>query len=234
MIERKSWDSDFFGYEVGQFRIDSNKEVDFDQLLDESKNFELTYVVSSMELPIKRSLELVDIKVTWDKPCKGIIQFEDSRDGYLIEEFNNSIHSYNELKELTFLSGKYSRFIIDRNFHNNEFLKLYKEWIDRSIDHSIAEKVLVCVFEKHLCGFITIGIKDGCTSKIGLISVNRRYQGRNIGSNLIIVANNFCRENGIELMEVATQKDNLPAMKFYQRNGFQIKSYEYFYHIWNR
>ncbi|GAO30616.1 GNAT family N-acetyltransferase [Geofilum rubicundum] len=234
MIEKKNWDSNFFGYNVGQYRIEATGKVDVDKIIDESKDFVLTYIFSNKELLIPERLKLADIRITWHRSCDELIEFDDFGDNGFIEEYNDMIHSYNQLLELAFLSGKYSRFLVDENFQNNEFSLLYSEWLGKSVDHTIANIVLVYRIDDQICGFVTLGAKTLTTANIGLISVNVDYQGKGIGSCLLKAAMRFCQKKGFETLEVSTQRNNLPAMKLYERNDFVIKSFEYIYHIWNK
>src|SRR5690554_6652906 len=148
MVKRVSWDSTFFGYEVGSYTIDGLSVLDLERLRDASKQFKLTYVKSPKLLPEVSDLNLVDIKVTWQLDVTEGIRSNRLLKKFIVEEYKDSIHSYEQLLDLAFLSGKHSRFRIDPNFKNQEFSRLYREWIAKSLDHTIAEKVLVCTLDK--------------------------------------------------------------------------------------
>ena len=68
----------------------------------------------------------------------------------------------NVLYELAFESGKYSRFKLDKNFSEIDFRKLYKKWVDNSLNLEIADEVLVYKISDIIQGFITYKIyNDG-------------------------------------------------------------------------
>ncbi|MDZ7721960.1 MAG: GNAT family N-acetyltransferase [candidate division KSB1 bacterium] len=79
-----------------------------------------------------------------------------------------------------------------------------------------------------------MGNNNNGTAQIGLIAVHPQAQGKGIASYLIQVATNYAFDRGFETLEVATQYNNKPAMKLYQKSGFKIKSKQYIYHIWNK
>lgn len=234
MIEKVDWDSVFFGYDVGMLRLQDDHNINLNTLFVESKRFRLTYVSSSKPIERHYRLNLVDIKVMLKMPSKGLCLSTTAWNGLIIEDFDLRKHSYTELLDLAMLSGKYSRFKTDKKFENGEFDKLYKEWIDRSIDHTIAERVLVCLDKKRICGFVTICPGGDNTSRIGLIAVDPDYRGLKIATNLIKSVDNYSFENGRQFIVVSTQNNNTPAMELYKQNGFRIVSREYIYHLWNQ
>ena len=170
---------------------------------------------------------LVDKKVLFTK------KLELSNDNSDIEEYKSIKHSYQELLDLTYLSGNSSRFFQDANFNNNEFEKLYKEWIDKSISNEIAFKVLIKSINNKIAGFVTLGKDDDETSQIGLIAVNKLFQGRNIATSLIKECENLSLQKGYSKLNVTTQLNNKAAIKLYKRNNFRINSIKYIYHFWN-
>ena len=54
------------------------------------------------------------------------------------------------------------------------------------------------------------------------VGVLPQYQGRGIGRALITQVEKFAREQGRPRLFVVTTNDNLPALAFYQRLGFQL------------
>jgi len=179
MVKNLEWDSDFFGYPVGLKIINSIDEFHLNPLLEELKKFKLIYIFSDVELPKNSKLNHVDTKVDFYKSLENDFEVLET------EEFDLKIHSYEELLDLAFLSGNLSRFKVDSNFSNNEFEKLYKEWVNNSINKKIAFKTFVKTVQKKVVGFITLGEKDADTAKIGLIAVNEMFQGKRIASKLI-------------------------------------------------
>jgi len=222
MIKKLSWDSDFFGYPVGKILID--KKNKFDSVIPKKK-YKLIYVFSKEELAIKDSL--VDKKVILHK------KITNTQVQVACFEYNSKKHSYKELLELTYLSGKFSRFNTDINFTNSEFKQLYKLWIDKSVEKKNAFSVIVKLVNNTIAGFMTLQEQDKSTSSIGLIAVAALYQGKNIASELIKQGEFIAAKKGYTKIQVATQLDNIPAMNLYKKNSFNIKEINYIYHLWN-
>jgi len=227
MVKKLEWDSNFFGYQVGLKTINSIEEFQLDSLMEELKTFKLIYVYSDVELSENNNLLLVDTKVDFFK------SLENDFDVTEIEEFDLNTHSYKELLDLAYLSGNVSRFKVDSNFSNNEFEKLYKEWVNNSVNKIIAFKTLVKTINNKVVGFITLGEKDSDTAKIGLIAVNEMFQGKRIASKLIESCEMISKQKKYSGLEVSTQFTNSKAMAFYKKQNFHIKNTTYIYHLWN-
>jgi len=226
MIDKLTWDSEFFGYNVGRYIID-NQLFDENLLKENKDNFKLIYIFSDEAIHDIKEIKLVDIKVIFEKKIA-----KDLKDNESIVEFDSNIQNYSELEQLAYLSGIYSRFKIDENFKNNEFQKLYKIWLDNSLNGKIAFKVFVKIIDQKIAGFVTLKKNDDKTSQIGLISVSDIFQGRGIASELIKKAEYESWKNGFEVLQVPTQFKNKPALKLYTKNGFEIKEKKYIYHYW--
>jgi dTDP-4-amino-4,6-dideoxy-D-galactose acyltransferase len=227
MVKKLEWDSNFFGYQVGLKTINSIDEFQLNPLLEELKKFKLIYVFSDVALPKNSKLNHVDTKVDFYKFLENDFEVIET------EEFDLRIHSYEELLNLAYLSGNVSRFKVDSKFSNSEFEKLYKEWINNSINNKIAFKTLIKTVEEKVVGFVTLGEKDPVTSKIGLIAVNEMFQGKRIASKLIKSCEIISKQNKYKGLEVSTQFSNNQAMAFYKNNDFEINKITYIYHLWN-
>lgn len=227
MINKLTWDSDFFGFNVGKFSVENTEfdEIEFKEL---SKNFQLVYFFSNKEINVSDDFKLIDIKTCFGKKINNQLIDNDS-----IITFNPEIHNYKELEQLAYLSGVFSRFKIDENFKNNEFKKLYKIWLDNSLDFSFAFKVLVKIIDEKIAGFVTLKKNNEETSEIGLIAVSDAFQGRGIASELIQKAEYESFKIGFKYFKVPTQFENKPAVKLYLKNGFEIIEKSYIYHYWN-
>lgn len=227
MISKAEWDSKFFDYPVGILIVKEKNDFDLKKILAESNEFKLVYIISKMDLEDFPLLKLMDKKVIYTKQLSNC-----KNEGEMLE-YSPEIHSYDQLLNLAYLSGTYSRFKIDENFMNNEFRLLYKEWLDKSIEKKLAFKVLINHLEAEIAGFVTLNKKDTQTSEIGLIAVGEKFQGRNIGSKLIQECEFLSIERNLPNIEVATQYENLAARRLYEKNNFSIKNITNIYHFWN-
>jgi GNAT superfamily N-acetyltransferase len=56
------------------------------------------------------------------------------------------------------------------------------------------------------------------------IRVRLEERGSGVGSHLVAAAENWARSKGCSQLKVETQNINVPACRFYARNGFRIGS----------
>jgi dTDP-4-amino-4,6-dideoxy-D-galactose acyltransferase len=216
MIEYIEWDSKFFGYKIGKLDLclDSHDFPDFSEFQD----YDLVYIFSVN--PLKISISLVDTKVIFKKVTSN--HSIDKR----ICTFDSSLHSYEELLNLAYLSGHDSRFLKDRFFGEVAFKNLYKRWIDISIKE-VEINVLIYLENKRILGFVTFTNKEP-NSSIGLIAVDPIAQGKGIGVKLMHAVESFLGPN--KSLIVSTQETNKNACKFYQKLCFKIENKQYIYH----
>lgn len=228
MIALLDWDTAFFGYKVGVLHYEHEQKLP--ELLDTASNYKLVYIYSKEQLIIpylgRYSSKWVDTKIVLTRKtnisneiiCDAVIRPYSGED-------NEAIYA------LALESGIYSRFKKDGNFRNNEFEKLYHEWIKKSLDKTISEIVYIAYVNGCVAGFISIGKKNN-RADIGLIAVSEEFRGRNIGAFLIEKASQYASLKGLEEIQVSTQGENIPAMRLYSKSGFTIEEKTYVYHLW--
>jgi len=225
-ITKLKWDSDFFGFEVGKNMVVNPNDID----LTITQPFFLTYLFSSEQL-VELKDKLVDIKCEYVKEIVNDLDKPISN----IEVYSNSVNTFDEIKELVFLSGKYSRFKIDKNFKVSDFEKLYTIWINKSIYNSTIDKCKILIIKKKekIAGFVTLDFEDDNNARIGLIATNNQFQGKGYASDLIKACERECFNRNIKYLKVATQGMNDVANKLYIKNNFILQSKTYIYHHWN-
>ena len=233
MIQKLDWDSDFFNINV--YKLSNVQTIE--QLNSEINMFKspaLIYLFlhpSQLEIQkyCKTRFFLADSKVTFSK---GLTQFNDSYASN-ISFFDTNKHTYliEEIYKLAFLSGHTSRFKIDPKIPDGYFEKLYKLWIDNTINKSFGLQLFLTFVRAQLAGMATINKKDD-TATVGLIAVDEKFQGKAIGSKLLLEAELFAYKNGFKVMQIPTQKDNTQACRFYERNGYKMIKEELIYHLW--
>jgi dTDP-4-amino-4,6-dideoxy-D-galactose acyltransferase len=234
-IKRLEWDSDFFGYEIGKGYLESLSDIDCEFLNHACANFKLVYIFTNNLIKCE-ALNLVDEKITFElENYKAQTVLLD--EGFEIKSFQlyrNRPDKQKALKDLALEAGIYSRFKTDSNFTNNEYEKLYIEWIESSLSGSNAFEVLGVVDNiARILGFITLGRKGKDLGEIGLIAVSEKARGKGIGKALIKRSLNIFLDMEINTVQVVTQKRNLPAMALYNSVGFKIKESLNIYHFWN-
>jgi len=229
LINKLSWDSDFFGYPIGIISLSENESLD-EAILYKS-SYKLIYISSKNELAnFANKIRHVDTKITFKK---NILNQNYDLGNSICHSFDSNIHDYSQLKILALESGKYSRFKLDRNFRNGEFEKLYTKWLDESIKKKIAREVFVYTKNNDVVGFITVGKKTSILYDIGLISVSPNYQGQGIGSILIKNAEVYASLQNAHDMQVVTQEQNSNGVNLYIKNGYRVDTKVFIYHYWD-
>ena len=230
-IKLLTWDTDFFQKKIG--RIDCSYDTDLSSLLLQARKegYELIYVFcnGSLFLPPdvleKYNGSLVDRKVIYEN--NKLISKELS---FPVEEYS-SMEASEKLEQLAYVSGSYSRFRLDPHFHPDDFYRMYKTWIAKSVTHEIADKVFVIRDNSQLCGMATLKISAD-KGVIGLIAVSPLSQGKGYGQILNDACCNELVKHNINTLEVATQLDNVSGCRFYEKCGFSVQSVTNIYHFW--
>lgn len=229
-IRKLEWDSDFFGFSVG--RLDYEGATNLSTFLQNNNNnpYHLVYLFSKTPLPKEEqeSLSPMGTKLVFSKQLtQQFIELSPNIESYTAENVSD------KLLDLAYQSGIYSRFRLDPKMPTGSFEKLYRLWIERSVDRSLAKEVYVYKMGDIIAGMITIGVKNG-RGEIGLIAVDKTFRGQSIGSKLLASADAFCLKHQLEFLDVATQKENNPAAQFYSGKGFEVAKEDYIYHYWNK
>ncbi|MCW5916448.1 MAG: GNAT family N-acetyltransferase [Ferruginibacter sp.] len=229
------WDSDFFGYQIGRINANALNEIRLKGLIEEAKadGYKLIYLFTSPSDEIANAAastvgaKLVDQKVTFrilNPEMTGVNEKEHIAD-YPSDEPSP------KLIELSLQSGIYSRYKIDKNFKQHEFERLYRAWIENSVNKKIVNRSFVFVEDGEELGVVTAMIKpEG--AHIGIIAVDEHARGKSIGSRLMKHLMFELKDKGIPLLDVATQVNNESACNFYKKLGFKEHTLDNIYHIW--
>lgn len=229
------WDSANFGYKVARIFASNLTQHELENLLIQLNNLNINLVYWFVDPTNKVSNEAA-------KNNKGFLA--DDRITYRVSLFNYNFQNVDQQHIFSYLhkplnknilsivlqSGIYSRFRQDKKFKHNEFAKLYKAWIEGSLNGKIARDIIVYI-DKAERGLITLEIRDNCGS-IGLFSVDKKYRRKSIGKQLVNAALVKFMLYGIGEVKVTTQRKNVIACKFYEKIGFVKDNVQNIYHFW--
>lgn len=227
MIKKLAWDSEFFGYPVGSLKAKEYDTARHREFLREARDYRLVYVFLDRPMAGKpKGFRLVDKKAVFVRKTEKvdkttgpgrIVRFRGKPDSALIR--------------LAMESGKHSRYRTDPGFKKGEFRKLYRQWIENSVSGVSAKATYVCRIGEKTAGFVTVQT-DGDTASIGLIAVSAKFRGKGIGAALVRHAVRKAADFRCETITVATQLDNAPAVRLYEKSGFRLRSVKTIYHHW--
>lgn len=232
MIQYLEWDSVFFDKKIGRLEYSFTDKPLMETLaIAKQQDYDLLYVFTPEKFLINETdclpfiSNLVDRKVVYKIDIGGEVA-----SSQLITEYQTTKLT-TELVNLAYESGKFSRFQIDKGFKDGDFQRLYHRWIEKSVNHEMADKVFVIIEKNIIAGMVTFKL-SGDKSEIGLIAVDSEIQGKGYGKLLVERCVSEALLCGCKTLTVPTQFDNKPACKFYERCGFQIQSISNIYHFW--
>jgi dTDP-4-amino-4,6-dideoxy-D-galactose acyltransferase len=230
-IKKLAWDTAFFGFPIARIETDeaadNNLKMQLAQLLQEGT--ELVYVLSSSiindDFWQSTDFDISDVggKLLYHKKLTDRMPYHPQIESYRADTVSEKLY------ELAIQSGIYSRFKLDSKLPGNAYERLYRIWIENSVNRSIAEEVFVFKQDDKIAGMITLSQKEDW-GDIGLIAVDHGFRGQKIGQNLLAAANTFFFDKGLKDLGVETQTINSGACRFYEANGFLVHKTEYLYH----
>ena len=232
-IQNLKLDSDISGFKIGKYVLRKPITDVYEDLRIEFNKYDIVYFITKFDENIVRLLEnydcnLADTKITLSQNIKQI------RFNKLVlnrEDFFNKSDTDNLLK-LGIDLYKESRFYFDKN---TRILgkKIYKEWINNSINKSLADEIIVHRDSNdRVIGFITIKVNNDFAEPV-LVKVDRNFTGKGYGKILMNKFFSFIESKYPDInINVHTQLKNLIVIKFYQLFGLKIIDYDFVYHIY--
>lgn len=227
IIEYLNWDSNFFNLKVGEINLQKWATIENHQ------SFDLIYVKQEID----EHVEIEGFEKTFEETkvtfSKNLSVANHPTQPFETIDFDTSSLQNELLYELAYVSGAHSRFLLDSNFNKESFKKLYRIWVDNSLNKKFADKLFYTLQENTVTGFVTLK-KEGITAKIGLIAVHPNFQGKGIGRKLISDCESYCIKNGVEQLLIPTQQENLNACNFYLKLGYSVQEKIYIKHYWKK
>jgi len=220
MIKRLDWDSNFFGFEIG--------ELIYENKLDFDNSYDLLYLKNDQDFDVNVkdfTKKFSETKLIFSK------DINDVNPQSSVFSINEIQYDINEIYELAYESGKFSRFFLDGNFEKDKFKELYQKWVDNSISNIFADDLLVYLENNQIQGFVTYKVNNK-TATIGLIAVHPNHQGKGVGGKLLRVVENKLFENKINKLLIPTQQKNVMACDFYKKYGYQVYETTFIKHYW--
>lgn len=231
-IEYLQWDSDFFGKKIGKITTCGSSVFENHLIKARAEGYDVIYVFGANNLRLDNSLlnefngRIVDVKVLY---VKDITSSYENIEADIVEYTDNEC--CNDLEQLAYLSGEYSRYKTDDNFGVDNFKRLYKTWMDKSITREIADKLFIIKNNDEILGMVTMKI-EAEIGHLGIMAVKENAQKNGYANSFIKYCCNTLYAIGINEIEVPTQLNNLKACRLYERLGFKIHDITSVYHFW--
>jgi dTDP-4-amino-4,6-dideoxy-D-galactose acyltransferase len=232
-VRRLEWDSDFFGFPVGEGHPVTRDEVAAVDAWATSERLRCVYLsVPSGQIPLLHAAEslgfrLMGVHVTsvacapFDAASGSdriVVRAPRSADVDVLERIAADAHPD-------------TRFFADPGFSRDSCRRLYETWIRRSVE-GWADCVLVAENrDSGVAGYITLHRRSG-GARIGLIAVDGKTRGRGLGRGLVHAAFDWCERHDINRVDVTTQAQNVGALRLYLRCGFVVDRVDFWLHKW--
>lgn len=137
------------------------------------------------------------------------------------------------LEEMARRLHRNTRFFKDSNFPGERVMELYAEWLRRSFQSPESTVFAARNSDGAPCGYIACEKgESGGTGRIGLIGIAESSRGQGMGKALVSAAVAWLSSNGSSRVRVATQADNLAAVRLYVANGFSPVEVGAWFHRW--
>jgi len=224
-VKTLSWDSEFFNQRVGEFICASEEFTP----PENASNYDLIYVKCSQDCAIRIpsfSELFSEVKVIYQKRL-----VKEHPADIRISTLELADYNLDDLYELAYESGTYSRFRLDTNFSDQQFKDLFSRWIDASITGTMADGFFVCILDDKIQGFVTYRIQESVAT-IGLIAVSPESQGMGLGRALIQSVENDLLVKEIDTLRIPTQLKNEQACRFYEKLGYSAVERIPIKHFW--
>jgi dTDP-4-amino-4,6-dideoxy-D-galactose acyltransferase len=121
------------------------------------------------------------------------------------------------------------RFHVDRALAPGVADRLYDAWVRSSCSGQAADAVMVATRQGKLLSYVTCKIgrdsdagAGAPTGTIGLVATAEEARGSGVGSATLDGAFGWFRQQGVEVVEVGTQMQNVGACRLYEQAGFRM------------
>lgn len=225
MIEYLDWDSDLFLKKVGRVNLNDPSEIDSVLEKARSQSFNVLYVFSNDALS-HCDVSLYEERFIFQSTSPFWADLDHDYDFVLTTVFE----SKKKMLDLIYESGSSSRFKLDPHFSTENFEKMYEIWFEKSL----VNKNVLCLIDsmkRELAGILCYSTLNDF-GKLELISVSDEFRGRGVGKILVGELHKIYNKCNVQLGQVVTQGQNLPAINLYKACGYRLIRQQHLYHFW--
>lgn len=235
ILEHLEWDSAHFKIRIGKIDLFGAERSQLNDAIVhlDRKNFDLIYVFAPVYLrdltdDLLGEENRKDTKVVYTK----LLMEDISMPPDILIPDQLAFADRQSVIELGLASGIFSRFKLDDRLPPGRFEEMYKIWTEKAIDRQEGNHLALYKEGNSILGMVTYKVKLHVV-EVGLLSVDLASNGKGIGGKLLRWVEYFALQHGLSAVSIPTQSTNLPACRFYDKNGYVITDLVNVYHIWN-
>ncbi|CAN5523108.1 hypothetical protein BH24ACT5_BH24ACT5_02140 [soil metagenome] len=233
-----TWDSEFWGERTGRIHVDTHDPPSLAGLCAAIASAQKTYdfvqlLVPAAHLHHAQAAEHAGFVVV-DVRCELVLERRAYRADASPDTSIRSATSFEvaPIADLAAVCHSNSRFGVDPLLPRSRVEDLYRRWIYRDI--STDGWVLAASHTNGaLAGYISFGRPSDGDGTIGLVGVAPCARGDGLGARMVSYAAESLFATGCARVKVVTQGGSTPAMKTYQRCGFDVEQLGCWLH-WHR
>ena len=79
----------------------------------------------------------------------------------------------------------------------------------------------ICLYEKEVVGFLALQ-RTTYEMTILNIAVKEEFKRKHIATSLLLLAKDVAKQNNMESIFLEVETNNEPALRFYEKNGFEL------------
>lgn len=235
-IEYLKWDSDFFNLKIGKLEVINESDFDKNEFLLQARdeNYDLIYIFKYNSCFINprifnSNINLIDIMIQMSMKLPSNFNFDNNFDLRNTLNENEIAECYNISEQISSVSRFYTEPLIGELLAK----KLYRKWIDNSINESFSDGILLEKLYNKIVGIHVI--KTDFINKVGycsLIGVDNAIKHKGIGKKLWNQAFNYWIKNkSISKIIVPFSLQNQESFNFHLKMGFnKVENIKYIYH----
>jgi GNAT superfamily N-acetyltransferase len=238
LVEYRSWDSDFFEIPIGQYSkstVTTEEAERIDHGLTDRLHCVYAFIDpsdhESLAVAAQRRWQLIHIRtvLTLDEE---VWRAQNKKDmlPWQVLEVSRDVY-VEQAKEIAHRLSAVSRFHADPRFRERAE-RMYKIWFENILRGERA-RIIYVIVENHVAGIVGV---EACGERGKLVLVARHpdFPKQGVGWSVVNGAIQWLRQQGnVKTIEVATQFDNISAMRHYERVGFRTSKARLVYHIWH-
>jgi dTDP-4-amino-4,6-dideoxy-D-galactose acyltransferase len=228
------WDSEFFGVRIARLSGSTLHESQLSAIEGwcRTRGVKCLYFLAdgmspeTLKAVYEGGFKFADVRTVFELSMAGFANRESQEPSVRIAAADDM----GVLQEMARSLHKNTRFFKDSNFPHERAAELYAEWLRRSFRDPKGTVLAAMNSAGELCGYVAC--ETGEMGHIGLIGVAESSRGQGVGSALVRAALAWLSSVGVSRVRVATQSDNVAAVRLYLAHGFSLVETGVWFHRW--